>query len=149
MLSKACDNIENEFEQISRQRMADAIHSVVGGHQTYGGAHNAISVVAPSCREWKAMSDGSLRNGAEFVTPILGWDDLPTYQEVIRALRRAGAKTPSTMGRRTLRMSCPTVGRRRPAVYSRPSRISTAWHGIEKEAQESFLPYSTSSRNII
>ena len=23
------------------------------------------------------MSDGSLRNGAEFVTPILGWDDLP------------------------------------------------------------------------
>lgn len=88
--------IENEFEQISRQRMADAIQSVVGGHQTYGGPHNAISVVAPDGREWKAMNDGSLRNGAEFVTPILGWDDLPTYQECIRAIRRAGAKTPET-----------------------------------------------------
>ena len=88
--------IENEFEHISRQRMADAILSVVGGRQTYGGPHNAITVVAPDGREWKAMSDGSLRNGAEFVTPILGWDDLPTYQECIRAIRRAGAQTPST-----------------------------------------------------
>ncbi len=95
MLSKACDKTENEFEHISRQRMADAILSVVGGRQAYGGPHNAITVVAPDGREWKAMSDGSLRDGAEFVTPILGWDDLPTYQECIRAIRRAGAQTPS------------------------------------------------------
>ena len=89
--------VENEFEEISRQRMADAIQSVVGGRQVRSGyAHNAIAVIAPDGREWKAMSDGSLRNGAEFVTPILGWDDLPTYQECIRAIRRAGAKTPST-----------------------------------------------------
>ena len=89
--------VENEFEEISRQRMADAIQSVIGGRQVRSGyAHNAIAVVAPDGREWKAMSDGSLRNGAEFVTPILGWDDLPTYQECIRAIRRAGAKTPST-----------------------------------------------------
>ena len=33
------------------------------------------------------------------------------------------------------------VGQRCPAAFI--SRISTAWHGIEKEAQESFLPYST------
>jgi hypothetical protein len=33
------------------------------------------------------------------------------------------------------------VGQRCPAAFV--LRISTAWHGIEKEAQESFLPYST------
>ena len=89
--------MNEKLEEISRQRMADAIQSVVGGRQVRSGyAHNAIAVIAPDGREWKAMSDGSLRNGAEFVTPILGWDDLPTYQECIRAIRRAGAKTPST-----------------------------------------------------
>ncbi len=41
--------------------------------------HCSKSLVAPDGREWKAMSDGSLRDGVEFVTPILGWDDLPTY----------------------------------------------------------------------
>ena len=88
---------ELEYEQISRQRMADAIQSVVGGRQVHGGyAHNAIAVVAPDGREWKAMSDGSLRDGAEFVTPILHWDDMDTLQEVVRAIRKAGAKTPET-----------------------------------------------------
>lgn len=69
---------------------------VVSGRITCGGAHDAINVVAPDGREWKAISDGSLRNGAEFVTPILGWNDLETYQECIRAIRRAGAQTPPT-----------------------------------------------------
>ncbi len=88
--------IENEFENITRQRMADAILSVVGGTIRYGGPHSAVTVVAPDGREWKAISDASLNTGAEFVTPILGWDDLPTYQECIRAIRHAGAKTPET-----------------------------------------------------
>ena len=88
--------VENEYENITRQRMAEAIRTVVGGRITCGGAHDAINVVAPDGREWKAISDGSLRNGAEFVTPILGWNDLETYQECIRAIRRAGAQTPPT-----------------------------------------------------
>jgi hypothetical protein len=87
---------ELEYEGISRQRMADAILSVVGGRQTYGGPHSAITVVAPDGREWKAMSDGSLRDGAEFVTPILHWDDIELLQEVVRAIRHAGARTPET-----------------------------------------------------
>jgi len=87
---------ENEFEQITRQKMATAIQSVVGGEISYGGAHDAINVIAPDGRIWKAISDGSLRNGAEFVTPILGWEDLETYQECIRAIRHAGAQTPET-----------------------------------------------------
>ncbi len=96
MLSQAFDKTENEFEHISRQRMADAILSVVGGRQTYGGPHSAITVVAPDGREWKAMSDGSLRDGAEFVPPILHWDDIELLQEVVRAIRHAGARTPET-----------------------------------------------------
>ncbi len=89
--------VENEFEHISRSKMADAIQSVVGGTQTYeGGPHDAIAVTAPDGRKWRAMRDGSLQSGAEFVTPILGWDDIPVYQDVLRAIREAGAKTPDT-----------------------------------------------------
>ena len=88
---------ELEYENITRQKMADAILSVVGGRITsYSGPHNAITVTDPEGREWKAMSDGSLRNGAEFVTPVLRWENIELLQAVIRAIRHAGAKTPAT-----------------------------------------------------
>ena len=77
--------------------MAEAILSVVGGRITsYSGHHNAITVTDPEGREWKAMSDGSLRNGAEFVTPVLKWENIELLQAIIRAIRHAGAKTPAT-----------------------------------------------------
>ena len=91
--------VENEFEEISRQRMADAIQSVVGGRISHtGGSYDAWTVTAPDGRKWKAVSDGSLGSrttSAEVVTPILHWNDFDTLQEVVRALRRAGAKTPA------------------------------------------------------
>ena len=76
--------------------MADAIQSVVGGTIRHGGPHNTIAVIDAEGREWKAMSDGSLNNGAEFVTPVLKWENIELLQAVIRAIRHAGAKTPST-----------------------------------------------------
>ena len=87
---------ELEYESISRQRMAEAIQGVVGGTIRHGGPHNAITVTDPEGREWKAMDDGSLRNGAEFVTPILRWENIELLQAVVRAIRHAGAKTPAT-----------------------------------------------------
>ena len=40
MLSKAFDNIELEYENITRRKMAEAIQSVVGGRIDYqGGPH--------------------------------------------------------------------------------------------------------------
>ena len=89
---------ELEYTGITREKAARAIHSVVGGTVRYvGRAYETWTVTAPDGREWKAVSDGSLtdRNGsAEVVTPILRWDDMETLQEVVRALRKAGAKTP-------------------------------------------------------
>ena len=89
---------ELEYTNISRERAARAIHTVVGGTVRYtGGSYDEWTVVAPDGRHWKAISDGSLADratSAEVVTPILKWDDLETLQAVVRALRHAGAKTP-------------------------------------------------------
>lgn len=89
---------ELEYTNISRERAARAIHTVVGGRVSYdGGSYDTWSVVAPDGRIWKAVSDGSLGSratSAEVVTPILKWGDLETLQAVVRALRHAGAKTP-------------------------------------------------------
>ena len=89
---------ELEYTNISREKAAKAIHSVVGGTvRYYGGGYDAWQVTAPDGRIWKAVSDGSLTDratSAEVVTPILRWDDMDTLQAVVRALRKAGAKTP-------------------------------------------------------
>ena len=38
------------------------------------------------------MSDGSLRNGAEFVTPVLKWENIELLQAVIRAIRQGSER---------------------------------------------------------
>ena len=90
---------ELEYTNITREKAAKAIHSVIGGRVRYErGAYDTWTVTAPDGRVWKAVSDGSLGDrakSAEVVTPILRWEDIPTLQEVVRALRRAGAQTPS------------------------------------------------------
>ncbi len=89
---------ELEYTNISRERAAKAIQSVVGGTVRYsGGSYDEWTVVAPDGRHWKAVSDGSLGSratSAEVVTPILRWEDMETLQAVVRELRKAGAKTP-------------------------------------------------------
>jgi hypothetical protein len=90
---------ELEYTNISREKAAKAIHSVVGGSVRYtGGSYDSWTVTDVSGREWKAVSDASLgcrATTAEVVTPILGYDDIETLQEVVRVLRKAGAKADS------------------------------------------------------
>ena len=90
---------ELEYTNISREGAARAIQSVVGGRISHtGGSYDTWTVTAPDGRKWKAVSDGSLGSrttSAEVVTPILHWEDFDNLQEVVRALRRAGAKTPA------------------------------------------------------
>jgi len=91
---------ELELEGITRKRAAEAVQSVTGGTISYkGGCYDTWMVTAPDGRVWKMVSDASLsdrNNSAEVVTPILKWDDMDTLQEVVRALRHAGATAPST-----------------------------------------------------
>ena len=87
---------ELEYTGITRQRAALAVQSATGGQITHnGGSYDEWRVTAPDGRVWKAVSDGSLgdrNNSAEVVTPILRYADIETLQQVVRALRRAGAK---------------------------------------------------------
>ena len=59
-----------------------------------GGTANGTRVTDPATgKVWKAVRDGSLSGiGAEVVTPKLTYDEIPKLQEVVRALRRAGAR---------------------------------------------------------
>lgn len=103
--------IELEFTGMTRDRAARRIQEVVGGtiHNT-GSAHNGWYVQAPDGRKWKVMGDASIDEepggkqgqfpgeACEFVTPICTYDDIPTVQECIRRLRKAGAKVNGSCG---------------------------------------------------
>jgi hypothetical protein len=63
------------------------------------------------------MADASLTNvprnlQAEVVSPVLGYDDIAQLQEVIRAIRRAGARVDSTCGIHIHIDAAPFDGRR-------------------------------------
>lgn len=91
--------IEIETAEVSGERLAEAIMSVTGGELVRG---NSRQVRDPQGRVWKAVRDSSIRtrNGqaAEFVSPVLTYDDLPMLQDIVRAMRRAGAKVNSSCG---------------------------------------------------
>ena len=88
--------VEIEVCSQTRETVAHAVQSVVGGTVRHigGTPYDAWGVTAPDGREWRVVADSSLsaypqEQRAEVVTPILTWEDLPTVQEIVRALRRA------------------------------------------------------------
>ncbi len=90
--------IEIETVGLSRMKLAQAIHSVVGGIVT--NDYSDVRVTAPDGRSWKVVPDGSLsgsENG-EIVSPVLGYADIEELQNIIRAVRAAGAKTDHSTG---------------------------------------------------
>jgi hypothetical protein len=92
---------ELEYVRISRRKAAEAIQSVVGGQVRYaGGPYDAWECRAEDGRVWKCVNDSSLIDApsnrrAEVVTPILKYADIETLQQVVRALRHAGARATS------------------------------------------------------
>ena len=90
--------IEIETVGLSRTKLAEAIHSVVGG--TISNDYRDVRITTASGRTWKVVPDGSLsggENSGEIVSPVLGYDDIDELQNVVRAVRTAGAKAdPST-----------------------------------------------------
>ena len=53
-------------------------------------------------REWKFQKDVSIAGPdsqkCEMVTPILTYEDMETLQELVRILRKAGARSDATRG---------------------------------------------------
>ena len=90
---------ELEYEGITQEKAAKTVAKVLGGVARYEGSHlNNWTVAMADGRKWNIVSDGSLWGGAEVVTPILRYTDMATLQEVVRALRKAGAKANSRTG---------------------------------------------------
>lgn len=75
-----------------------------------GGSYDSYTVRDNANRQWKIMSDSSIRaesrnsNNAsalyrvEFVSPICQYGDIETIQEIVRQLRHAGAKVNGSCG---------------------------------------------------
>ena len=97
--------IEIETVGQTRHRVAQAIQGVVGGtieHVGAPGCYDPYDVVAPDGRRWRVMADSSLsasfNRQAEVVSPILRYEDIESLQQVVRAIRRVGAKVDSSCG---------------------------------------------------
>lgn len=90
---------ELEYENITRHDAAIAVFTAL--KKTYaatrtryvGGVYDAWEITHTT-GVWKIIRDGSLDDyrGAEIVTPVLMWNNMPVLQEVVRELRHAGAK---------------------------------------------------------
>lgn len=97
-----------EIETIKRDRgtVATAIQSVVGGSVRHIGSPSSYDpweITDDQSRIWKVVADASLTSvtpdlRAEVVSPVLGYDDIATLQEVVRAIRRCGATVDEKCG---------------------------------------------------
>ena len=91
--------IEIETVGLSREKLARAIHSVVGG--TVADEYRSWRITDARGRRWQVVPDGSLsggENSGEIVSPVLGYDDIDELQNVVRSVRTAGAKADHSTG---------------------------------------------------
>jgi hypothetical protein len=98
--------VELETIKRSRQTVAQAIQSVVGGEITHVASPACFDpweVLDSSNRTWRVVADASLTSvpvhlRAEVVSPVLTYDDIPILQDVVRAVRRCGSVTDDCTG---------------------------------------------------
>ena len=91
--------IEIETSGITRQRAAELIADYFGTTASYeGGAYDKYTALDGQGRKWSCVYDSSIvapnRNlKCEVVSPILTYDDMNDLQEIVRILRKNGAKS--------------------------------------------------------
>lgn len=90
--------IEIETVGISREQLARAIQGVTGGTARDDG--RGWVVTDTRGRSWRVVPDGSLAgvNSGEIVSPILGYEDIDELQNIVRAVRAAGARSDASTG---------------------------------------------------
>ena len=98
--------VEIEMNNITREKAsqiaADFFETGEYEHTAYRNGYDTWSAWDAQGREWKFQRDTSI-NGpdnekCEMVTPILHYEDIETLQELVRKLRKAGAKSDYTRG---------------------------------------------------
>jgi hypothetical protein len=97
MMDRLTFGVEIEIEGINKASAVAAIRAALGGEPLYAMGV-AYGVRMSGRREWTVTHDGSLVDGCEVVSPICTTADIPRVQEVVRALRRAGAQVSERCG---------------------------------------------------
>ena len=105
-MKKQTIGVEVEMNNIERSRAAKVAAEFFGTGRYENTAHrngySTWSAWDSQGREWKFQKDVSISGPdsekCELVTPILTYADMETLQELIRRLRRVGAKSDSTRG---------------------------------------------------
>ena len=98
--------VEVEMNNITRANAAKIAADFFGTHRHENTAgrngYCTYSAWDSEGREWKFQKDVSIAGPeaekCELVTPILTYNDIETLQELIRRLRKAGAKSDATRG---------------------------------------------------
>ena len=92
--------IEVETTGLGCERAARAIAAHFGTTARYVGRHlGDWNVPMPDGRHWTVERDGSVTDpSAEVVSPVCRYEDIGMVQEVVRAIRAAGAKADGSCG---------------------------------------------------
>lgn len=103
--------IEIEMTGITRNTASKVIAGFFNTSATHvGGMYDSYSIRDNEGRQWKIVRDSSIRcesrsnqsasslHSVEFVSPICKYSDIETIQELVRCLRRAGAKVNASCG---------------------------------------------------
>ena len=105
-MKKQTIGVEVEMNNITRERASKLAADFFGtGRYENTASRNGYmtwSAWDEQGREWKFQKDvriaGDDAHKCEMVTPILKYEDIETLQELIRKLRKAGAKSDATRG---------------------------------------------------
>jgi len=105
-MKKQTIGVEVEMNNITRERAAKIAAEYFGTNRSadtaYRNGYATWSAWDAQDREWKFQRDSSIHGPSEekceLVTPILTYADIETLQELIRKLRKAGAKSDATRG---------------------------------------------------
>ena len=105
-MKKQTIGVEVEMNNITREKAARLAAEYFGtGRYEYTARRNGYetwSAWDAQGREWKMQKDVSIHGAdsqkCELVTPILNYSDIETLQELVRRLRKAGAKSDYTRG---------------------------------------------------
>lgn len=98
--------VEIEMNGITRPKAAKLAAGFFGTGRyedtAYRNGYCTWTAYDQSGREWNFARDVSIHGAdsekCELVTPILTYEDMPTLQELVRMLRRAGAKSDASRG---------------------------------------------------
>lgn len=105
-MKKQTIGVEVEMNSITRDKAAKIAAEFFGTNRfsdtAYRNGYATWSAWDAQGREWKFQRDSSIHGPSEekceLVTPILTYADMETLQELIRKLRKAGAKSDATRG---------------------------------------------------